>query len=33
VLIAAVWKGWRGEPVIFERAGMHFKLPKKRAPA
>src|SRR5947209_7333115 len=29
VLIAAVWKGWRGEPVIFERAGMHFKLPKK----
>ena len=33
VLIAAVWKGWRGEPVIFERAGMRFKLPKKRAPA
>ncbi len=33
VLIAAVWKGWRGEPVIVERAGMRFKLPKKRAPA
>ncbi|HET7338417.1 MAG TPA: AI-2E family transporter [Candidatus Dormibacteraeota bacterium] len=33
VLIAAVWKGWRGEPVIVERAGMRFRLPKKRAAA
>lgn len=33
VLIAAVWKGWRGEPVIVERAGMRFRLPKKRVPA
>ena len=32
VLIAAVWKGWRGEPVIVERAGMRFGLPKKRIP-
>jgi predicted PurR-regulated permease PerM len=31
VLIAAVWKGWRGEPVIIERAGMRFRLPKKRS--
>ncbi len=30
VLIAAVWKGWRGEPVIVERAGMRFRLPRKR---
>ena len=33
VLIAAIWKGWRGEPVVVERAGMRFRLPKKRAPA
>ena len=33
VLIAAVWKGWHGEPVIVERAGMRFRLPKKRVPA
>jgi len=33
VLIAAAWKGWRGEPVVVERAGMRFKLPKKRATA
>jgi predicted PurR-regulated permease PerM len=30
VLIAAVWKGWRGEPVVVERAGMRFRLPRKR---
>ncbi len=30
VLIAAVWKGWRGEPVVIERAGMRFRLPRKR---
>ena len=33
VLIAAAWKGWRGEPVVIERAGMRFRLPKKRATA
>jgi predicted PurR-regulated permease PerM len=33
VLIAAIYKGWRGEPVIVERAGMRFKLPKRRATA
>ncbi|HET7419764.1 MAG TPA: AI-2E family transporter [Candidatus Dormibacteraeota bacterium] len=33
VLIAAVWKGWRGEPVVVERGGMRFRLPKKRIPA
>ena len=33
VLIAAVWKGWHGEPVIVERGGMRFRLPKKRIPA
>jgi predicted PurR-regulated permease PerM len=30
VLIAAMWKGWHGEPVVIERAGMRFKLPRKR---
>ncbi len=30
VWIAAVWKGWHGEPVVVERAGMRFKLPRKR---
>ena len=33
VLIAAAWKGWRGQPVVVERAGMRFRLPKKRATA
>lgn len=33
VLIAAAWKGWHGEPVVVERAGMRFKLPRKRATA
>jgi predicted PurR-regulated permease PerM len=33
VLIAAAWKGWRGEPVIVERAGMRFRFPKKRVVA
>ncbi len=30
VLIAAGWKAWRGEPVVVERAGMRFRLPRKR---
>jgi predicted PurR-regulated permease PerM len=30
VLVAAVWKGWRGEPVVVERAGMRFRLPGRR---
>ena len=30
VLIAAVWKGWRGEPIVIERAGMRFRLPRRR---
>ena len=30
VLIAAVWKAWRGEPIVVERAGMRFRLPRKR---
>jgi len=33
VLIAAAWKGWRGEPVVIERAGMRFRLPRKRVTA
>ena len=33
VLIAAILKGWRGEPVVVERAGMRFRMPKKRATA
>lgn len=33
VLIAAAWKGWHGEPVVVERAGMRFRLPRKRIPA
>jgi predicted PurR-regulated permease PerM len=33
VLIAAAWKGWHGEPVVVERGGMRFRLPKKRIPA
>ncbi len=31
VLISAAWKGWHGEPVEVDRAGMRFQLPKKRA--
>lgn len=30
VLIAAAWKSWRGEPVVVDRGGMRFRLPKKR---
>jgi predicted PurR-regulated permease PerM len=30
VLVAAVYKGWRGEPVVIERAGMRFRLPRRR---
>lgn len=30
VLIAAAWKGWRGRPVEVVRAGMHFRLPRRR---
>jgi len=30
VLIAAAYKAWRGEPVIIERAGMRFRLPRRR---
>ena len=30
VLIDAVWKGWHGQPVIIERAGMRFRLPRRR---
>lgn len=33
VLSAAVWKGWRGEPIVIERAGMRFRLPKRRPAA
>ena len=33
VLISAAWKGWRGEPVVVERAGMRFRLPRKRVTA
>jgi predicted PurR-regulated permease PerM len=33
VLIAAVWKAWRGEPVVVERGGMRFRLPRKRQTA
>jgi predicted PurR-regulated permease PerM len=33
VLIAATWKGWRGEPVVVDRAGMRFRLPRKRQAA
>lgn len=31
VLITAVWMGWQGLPVEIERAGMRFRLPKRRA--
>jgi predicted PurR-regulated permease PerM len=30
VLIDAAYKAWRGEPVIIERAGMRFRLPRRR---
>lgn len=30
VLIDAAWKGWHGEPVVVERAGMRFRLPRRR---
>ncbi|HVH64295.1 MAG TPA: AI-2E family transporter [Candidatus Dormibacteraeota bacterium] len=33
VLIAALWKGWHGEPVVIERVGMRFRLPRKRVTA
>jgi predicted PurR-regulated permease PerM len=33
VLIAAVWNGWRGEPIAINRAGMRFNVPRKRTPA
>lgn len=33
VLMIAAWKGWHGEPVVVERAGMRFRLPRKRVPA
>jgi predicted PurR-regulated permease PerM len=33
VLIDAAYKGWRGEPVVVERAGMRFRLPRKRQTA
>ena len=33
VLIAAGWKAWHGEPVVVDRAGMRFRLPKKRQTA
>ena len=31
VLIAAAYKAWRGEPVVVDRAGMRFRLPRRRA--
>jgi predicted PurR-regulated permease PerM len=30
VLVAAAWKGWHGQPVVVERAGMRFRLPRRR---
>jgi predicted PurR-regulated permease PerM len=33
VLIAATWQGWHGEPVVVDRAGMRFRLPRKRETA
>lgn len=33
VLIQAAWKGWHGQPVVIERAGMRFRLPRKRITA
>jgi predicted PurR-regulated permease PerM len=33
VLVSAAWKGWHGQPVVVERAGMRFRLPRRRAAA
>ena len=33
VLVDAAWKGWHGEPVVVERAGMRFRLPRRRPAA
>lgn len=33
VLIQAAWKGWHGQPVVIERAGMRFRFPRKRVAA
>jgi predicted PurR-regulated permease PerM len=30
VLVSAAWKGWHGQPVVVERAGMRFRLPRRR---
>lgn len=32
VLVDAVYKGWRGEPVVIERAGMRFRMPRRKRP-
>jgi predicted PurR-regulated permease PerM len=31
VLVDAAWKGWHGQPVVVERAGMRFRFPRRRA--
>jgi len=33
VLVDAAWEGWHGEPVVVERAGMRFRLPRRRPAA
>jgi predicted PurR-regulated permease PerM len=33
VLVAAAWKGWHGEPIEVDRAGMRFRLPRRKASA
>jgi predicted PurR-regulated permease PerM len=33
VLVDAAWKGWHGQPVVVERAGMRFRLPRRRPAA
>jgi predicted PurR-regulated permease PerM len=30
VLVTAIYKGWRGEPIVIDRAGMRFRLPRRR---
>jgi predicted PurR-regulated permease PerM len=30
VLVDAAWKGWHGQPVVVDRAGMRFRLPRRR---
>jgi predicted PurR-regulated permease PerM len=30
VLVSAAWKGWHGQPIVVERAGMRFRLPRRR---